>query len=193
MLNDGIKQCTIYYAVYRLDIREMNITLIGMAGVGKTFIGQELARTLNYEFIDVDERIEKKFNLKLQEIVDRFGEQRFLKIEEQAVLGLDYFDHSVISPGGSVVYSTPAMEYLRKNSFVIFLDASSESIKKRIDNESTRGIIGLKNRKLEDLFQERRPLYEEYAEVTITLLDKLNTNAVVKEILQKLPHSPMGH
>ena len=169
-----------------LDIREMNITLIGMAGVGKSFIGQELATVLHYGFIDIDELIEKQFNQTLQEIVDRFGEQQFLKIEEQAILDLGEIDHCVISPGGSAVYSVKAMEFLRKNSIVLFLDASFESIKNRVHNESTRGIIGLKKRKLRDLYLERRPLYQKYAEITIKLPDALDRDGVVKEILKEL-------
>jgi shikimate kinase len=161
---------------------------MGMTGVGKTSMGQELAKRLDFRFIDVDELIEKKFNLILQEIVDLYGDQSFIEIEEQAVLDLDPMDRSVISPGGSVIYSAKAMEFLSQNSIVIFLDASFESIKKRIHNQSSRGIIGLKGRKLLDLFEERRPLYQKYAERTIVLGDDLDRDAVVKEILQKLPN-----
>jgi len=168
----------------------MNITLIGMAGAGKSFIGQELAKILNYGFIDMDELIERKFNLKLQEMVDHFGEQRFLRIEEQAVLDLGYFDRCVISPGGSIIYSVKAMEYLKKNSMVIFLDVSFKSITQRIHNESTRGIIGLKNRKLKELYQERRPLYQKYAEITIIQPDDMDQDAVINKILQKVSHCP---
>ena len=164
----------------------MNITLIGMAGVGKSSIGQELARELNFGFVDVDERIEDQFHLKLQKIVDRLGEERFLKVEEQAVLDLGPIDRCVISPGGSIVYSGKAMGFLRMNSKVIFLDASFESIKKRIPDESTRGIIGLKGRKLKDLYRERAPLYRKYAEFTVTLADHLEKGTVVREILQIL-------
>ncbi len=66
------------------------------------------------------------------------------------------------------------------------MDASFESIEKRIPNESTRGIIGLKSRTLRDLYEERRPLYQKYAELTIVLPDDLDEDAVVREILQKL-------
>jgi shikimate kinase len=165
----------------------MNVTLIGMTGVGKTSMGQELAKRLDFRFIDVDALIENKFNLILQEIVDLYGDQSFIEIEERAVLGLDPLDRSVISPGGSVVYSEKAMEFLSQKSIVIFLDASFENIRKRIHNQSSRGIIGLKGRKLLDLFEERRPLYQKYAERTIVLRDDLDREAVVKEILQHLP------
>ena len=164
----------------------MNITLIGMAGVGKSSIGQEIAKQLGFEFIDVDERIENRYHLKLQEIVDQLGERRFLHVEEQAVLGLGSIDRCVVSPGGSVVYSERAMDFLKANSRVIFLDASFESIQRRIHNEATRGIIGLKHRNLRDLYRERRPLYQKHAGLTIVLPDEVDRDAVVKEILQKL-------
>ena len=165
----------------------MNITLIGMAGVGKSTIGQELAKALTFKFTDIDERIETKFKQTLQQIVDRFGEEQFIRIEEEAILDLGDCDRLVISPGGSVVYLEKAMDYLQKRSLILFLDASFESIRKRISNESTRGIIGLKNRKLVDLFRERRPLYQKYAAHTIRLPDEPDKDAIVREILQKIP------
>jgi shikimate kinase len=166
----------------------MNITLIGMTGAGKTSVGQELSKRLGFRFIDIDELIEKTFNRMLQEIVDQYGDPAFIEFEEQAVLSLAPVDRSVISPGGSVIYSAKAMEFLSQQSIVIFLDASFESIRKRIHNQSSRGIIGLKGRKLQDLFEERRPLYQNYADTTIALRDDLDTEAAVEEILQKLPH-----
>ena len=171
---------------WRLNIKAMNITLIGMAGVGKSSIGQEMARRLGFEFIDIDERIENRYHSKLQEIVNQLGEQRFLHVEEEAVLGLGPIERCVVSPGGSVVYSERAIEFLKANSRVIFLDASFESIQKRIPNETTRGIIGLKHRELRELYHERRPLYQKHAELTIALPDDLDRDTIVKEILQKL-------
>ena len=82
----------------------MNITLIGMAGVGKSVTGKELAKRLDYGFIDIDEIIEKKANLKLQQIIDDLGDDKFLAIEERTVLGLDKLENCIISPGGSVIY-----------------------------------------------------------------------------------------
>lgn len=163
----------------------MNITLIGMAGVGKSVIGKELAKKLLYRFIDIDELIEKKLNLKLQEIIDQWGEERFLKIEEQTILKLGKLDHSVISPGGSVIYSEEAMEFLKKNSVVVFLNAPLESIEKRIPDRSTRGIIGLKTKNLKGLFYERLSLYKKYADNTIEISEDFDIDTVVKEIFKK--------
>jgi len=78
----------------------MNITFIGMSGVGKSIIGKELAKRLNYKFLDIDELIEEKIGLKLQQIIDNSGEKRFLEIEKKTILGLGRLDNCVISPGG---------------------------------------------------------------------------------------------
>ncbi len=118
-----------------------NITLIGMAGAGKSVIGKRLAHVLHYEFIDIDEQIEKNFDLKLQGIVDRLGEQRFLEIEEQTILELGPLNHTVISPGGSAIYSKKAMAFLKDHSILIFLDAPFETIEKQISNLDSRGIV----------------------------------------------------
>ncbi|RLG14690.1 MAG: hypothetical protein DRN66_01430, partial [Candidatus Nanohalarchaeota archaeon] len=92
-------------------VKNMNITLIGMAGVGKSFIGKHLAERLNCTFVDIDEVIEKKTSLTLQQIIDTHGEEEFLKIEERAILRLNGFNNSIISPGGSIIYSKKAMDF----------------------------------------------------------------------------------
>ncbi len=164
----------------------MNITLIGMPGVGKTTLGKELAKKLNYDFIDVDDIIEKKAKLKLQQIITRFGDNEFLKIEEKCVLELGEPDNCIISTGGSIVYSAEAMKFLKKISVVIFLDDSLKNINNRISNRSTRGIIGLKKKGLEALFNERAPLYKKYADITVKMPEDFNINRVVKNIVDSI-------
>lgn len=163
------------------------VTLIGMAGVGKSVIGKELAKRLNYTFLDVDKIIEEKTKLKLQQIIDKFGEDKFLNIEEKTILELGKFDNCIISPGGSVVYSVEAMKFLKKNSVIIFLDLPLKSIKNQISNISTRGIVGLKKKGLEALFNERVILYKKYADITIKGSKDFDINDVVK-IIRKVVH-----
>lgn len=170
----------------------MNITLIGMPNAGKSIIGKELAKRLNYKFIDTDKIIEEKLNLKLQQIVAEFEEHGFLEIEEQTVLKLGKLDNCVISPGGSIVYSIKAMGFLKRNSVVVFLNASFESINKRISNQPMRRIIGLKRKGLKALFDERLPIYEKYADITIEMPEDLNIDAVIKEIIQKIDGKRWG-
>ena len=87
----------------------------GAPGVGKSTVGKEIAKRLNYNFLDVDELIEKKTGTKLQKIIDEQGDWEFLEIEKEVVLGLGQLDNHIISPGGSIVYVPESMEFLKKN------------------------------------------------------------------------------
>ena len=163
----------------------MNITLIGMSGVGKSRIGNLLSTKLNYSFIDIDRIIEMGNSKKLQEIVDCLGDEKFLKIEENAIMGIRKISNSVISPGGSSIYSERAMNFLKSTSKIVFLNASLEEIKRHIVDFSGRGIVGLKEKGLDRLFEERLPLYKRYADVTIDLKD-FNDEAIVHMIIENV-------
>ncbi|MCW4029568.1 MAG: shikimate kinase [Candidatus Bathyarchaeota archaeon] len=162
----------------------MNVSLIGMSGVGKSRIGLLLAEKLNYRFIDVDRVIEDVSGKKLQDLVDSLGDAKFLELEKTAVLNLGEVNETVISSGGSSIYSERAMAFLKGISVVVFLNASLEEIKRRTVDFSERGIVGLKQKGLEQLFLERLPLYRRYADVTIDV-DGLGDEAVVEMIIQK--------
>ena len=146
----------------------MNITLIGMPGAGKSTFGKIFAKRYRMNFIDVDKVIEKKIGMKLQEFIDKFGDKKFSEIEEKTILELGNVKNTVISPGGSAVYSPPAIEFLRKQSFIVFISRRFEYLNNRLKNRSIRGIIGLKNKTLKKLFYERDILYKKYADITIT-------------------------
>ena len=145
----------------------MNITLIGMSGVGKSRIGLLLAKKLNYNFIDIDRAIEKAAGKRLQELLDCLGDAKFLEVEEKAIMSIGKVDNSVISPGGSSIYSVKAMDFLKDISKVVFLNASLQEIRRRNVDFSGRGIVGLKEKGLNQLFEERLPLYKKYAWMTI--------------------------
>jgi len=124
--------------------------------------------------------------LKLQKIIDKVGNEEFLKIEEKSILEIGNIDDCIISPGGSVIYSKEAMKLLKKNSIVIFLNASLESIKKRVSDFSNRGIVGLKEKGLEMLFIERQSLNEKYADIIIQMPEKFDKDSIVKNIINKI-------
>lgn len=163
----------------------MNITLIGMSGVGKSRIGKLLSKKLNYSFVDIDRLIEKDNSKRLQEIVDCLGDERFLKLEENAIMSIGKISNSVICPGGSSIYSDKAMTFLKSISKIVFLNASLEHIKGHNLDFSKRGIVGLKEKGLERLFEERLPLYKKYADITIELND-FNDNLIAEAIIKNL-------
>jgi shikimate kinase len=163
----------------------MNVTLIGMSGVGKSRIGELLAEKLHYGFIDIDRVMEKNNGRKLQELVDCLGDDEFIETEENAILSIGKVDNTVISPGGSAIYSEKSMEFLKCASTVVFLNASLEEIKRRTTDFSQRGIVGLKEKGLENLFAERLPLYQKYADVTVNV-DCCSSKAVADMITEKI-------
>ena len=163
----------------------MNVTLIGMSGVGKTRIGQLLSKKLNYGFIDIDRIIEKAYGKSLKDVVDCLGDAKFLELEENAILSIGRVCDSVISPGGSSIYSQRAMGFLKGISVVVFLDASLEELKRRTVDFSGRGIVGLRVKGLEGLFEERLPFYRRYADVTVEV-EGLGDEVVVDRIIAKI-------
>lgn len=144
----------------------MIITLIGMPGAGKSAVGKALARELGYSFVDIDERIEGRAGMPLHEVLNSAGDLEFVRIEEQEVLDLRRVDNTVISPGGSIVYSEKAMKKLKAMSKVVFLSVSLDTIKKRIGN-APRGIVGLEEKGIERIYEEREKIYRKYADEVI--------------------------
>ncbi len=173
----------------RCKFKKTNITLIGMAGVGKSTIGNKLAKRLNCKFLDVDKIIEKKNKLKLQQVVDKFGDNKFLKIEEKAILSLNKLnkpDNYIISPGGSVIYSKKAMKFLKKISIIVFLKTSFKNIKRNLVYPEGRGIVGFKKKSLKTLFSEREILYKKNADVIIGIPEEFNIDVIIRNITKKI-------
>lgn len=162
----------------------MNVTLIGMPGSGKSTVGKLLAKKLGYNFIDTDSLIEEKVGKRLQEIIETEGEEKLLILEQKAVLGLTNTENSIIAPGGSIIFSPEAMRHLKALSRVLYIDTPIDEIRNRIKKDS-RGIIGAKNKTLEEIFLERRPLYEKYADLQIAGRQK-TPEQIAGEIFEKI-------
>ena len=144
-----------------------NITLIGMPGSGKSYIGKKLANRIGYTLIELDSLLEQEYNLPLQQILDKLGDETFLeKQANDAILYTKSRDGLIVSPGGSIVYTDYAMEHLNDVSKIIYLKTSLKTIKRRI-TETPRGIVGLKDNTLEYLYKERTLLYEKWALIII--------------------------
>jgi shikimate kinase len=162
----------------------MNVTLMGMPGSGKSFIGKKLADWLGYTLIDFDKILEKKYSLPLQRIVEKLGTQAFLDEEEEVVLSQVAGSNClVLSPGGSVIYRTKAMEHLKKISKIGYLKTSLDVIKSRIGN-TPRGIVDPDKINMEGLYLERVPQYEQWADFVIDGDEK--SEIVISSILEEI-------
>lgn len=145
-----------------------NIILIGMPGSGKSSVGVVLAKALGYRFVDADLLLQEQEGMLLQEILDSRGVEAFLDLEGQVLSHLRC-TRSVIAPGGSCVCRETAMEHLRSLGTVVYLQLSFSEMKQRIHNLETRGIALEQGQTLEDVYDFRRPLYEKYAHLTVSV------------------------
>ena len=161
-----------------------NISLIGMPGAGETVVGQALAAQLGWQCIDTDRLIEKDAGASLQQLLDDRGYLALRQLEEAQVLSLSTSE-SVISTGGSVVYSQAGMRRLMDISTVVFLDIDLATVKRRIQNIDQRGIASAQDQSLDMIFEELFPLHREYAQLSLPNAEGSAEQAVL-EILSKL-------
>ncbi len=138
-----------------------------MAGAGKSSIGKKLANYLKFELVDSDLLIEANQNKSLQEVLVENGIQEFKKIEEAAILSVE-FNQTILATGGSTIFSKKAMNHIKSNSSVIYLEVSFEDIMDRVPDFSNRGFIKRADQTMEYAFNERENIYREFADYIVT-------------------------
>ncbi len=143
-----------------------NVTLIGMPGVGKSTIGVVLAKKLGYAFVDSDLVIQDKYGKLLHEIIEEKGIEGFWNVENAVNASLNV-DRSIIATGGSAIYGESAMLHLKELGKVVYLKLSCDEIADRLGDLCERGVTLKPGQTLQDLYEERIPLYEKYADVTV--------------------------
>lgn len=142
-----------------------NIILIGMPGCGKTTIGKLIAEKLSMYFVDVDEYIEKLQSKKISEIF-KTGEENFRQLETKAIGEIVKNGNTVISTGGGVVKNSKNIEILHKAGIIVFIDRPIDKIAGDIDL-AVRPLLKNDLNNLHELFIERYPLYNRYADYVI--------------------------
>lgn len=143
-----------------------NIVLVGMPGAGKSTVGVVLAKKMGFKFVDSDLVIQDKYDKLLHELISEHGIDGFLEIENQVNASLDV-KKCVIATGGSAIYGKEAMEHLKEIGEVVYLKLPYEDIEERLGDLTARGVTLRENQTLKDLFEERTPLYEKYADLTV--------------------------
>ena len=144
--------------------RMNNIILIGMPGCGKSTVGVVLAKAGGYSFIDSDLVIQESEGMLLSEIIEQRGLEGFKETENRINSSIEA-DRSVIATGGSVIYGKQAMEHLRKIGAVVYIKLPYEEIEHRLGDLAKRGVAIRNGQTLRDLYDERKPLYESYADI----------------------------
>lgn len=142
-----------------------NLILIGMPTSGKSTVGIILAKAIGYDFVDLDLVMQKKTGKKLHQLMDKLGIDGFLSLEEETALSLDR-RRTVIAPGGSIIYGEKAMEHLRQLGTILYLEIDYDMLSERLHDARNRGVTLRDGQTMEDLYRERVPLYEKYADMT---------------------------
>jgi shikimate kinase len=172
----------------KLSPGKTSVALIGFMGAGKSSIGRALAKKLGKPFVDVDKCIEKKTGKSIARIFADSGEPAFRELERVITAGVARQAGQVIACCGGVVLNKSNTDVLRKNAVLVYLKASEEAVRKRVS--PARGkrplLANTKGAKpIEVLMAERRPLYEQAADITLDT-SKLGIEASACEIIARL-------
>jgi shikimate kinase len=157
------------------------ISLIGMPGAGKSTVGVILAKQLGLNFVDTDLVIQVQYGKTLQEILEEKDYLFLRELEEQVLLDCP-LEQSLVSTGGSAVYSEPAMRRLASAGPVVFIDVTLNEILNRVKNESQRGIARPPGFSLQQVFNERLPMYQRWANYTVPPTVQTSVEACADDI-----------
>lgn len=152
-------------------MKKDNIVLIGMPGSGKSTIGVVLAKKLGYDFVDSDLVIQGRYKKTLEQLIDEYGDAGFIKLENDVNESLDY-DNAVIATGGSAVYGSSAMKHLKEIGTVVYLRVSEMDLNERLGSLKERGVVSNGKTTVKEIFEDRKALYEKYADITVDLEGK---------------------
>lgn len=161
-----------------------NIILIGMPGCGKSTAGVVLAKFIGYDFVDTDLVIQEKTGKLLHQLIAELGSDGFKELEEEINCSINCF-HSIIAPGGSVIYGEKAMEHFKEIGTVVYLKLPYEEVENRLGNLASRGVVLKNGQTLRDLYDERVPYYEKYADITVEEYGK-NVESTIEVIARKM-------
>ena len=160
-------------------MKKDNIVLIGMPGSGRSTIGVVLAKRLGYDFVDSDLVIQGAYHKTLEQLIEENGDAGFIQIENDINKSLEY-TKTVIATGGSVVYGSEAMKHLKSIGTIVYLKVSEADLNERLGSLKERGVVSNGKTTVKEIFDDRRALYEKYAEITVNLEGKSLKDSVLE-------------
>ncbi len=163
------------------------IVLIGMMGSGKTSVGKELAKKLNLAFVDIDQEIEKKYQMNIPKIFQTRGEGFFRKAEENMSCKLINGKPCVVSIGGGGFLNKKIRGKIKIHAISIWINTELDKIYKRLNvSKNKRPLLNYKNLKksIKEIYDKRKPIYKK-ADYTIQIKSD-NKKMIVENIIKKL-------
>ncbi|MCZ6773857.1 MAG: shikimate kinase AroK [Proteobacteria bacterium] len=166
---------------------ESRIFLVGPMGAGKTTIGNQLARSLNLDFIDLDQELERRTGASVSLIFDIEGESGFREREKKLIDELTQRDRTVLATGGGAVLAADNRQRLSRRGFVVYLKTPLETLVERTRYDTSRPLLhsGDPAATLGEILQVREPLYAEVADLVVDS-GKLSVKQVLKMISEEL-------
>jgi len=166
---------------------EGSLILVGMMGAGKTTVGRLLARRLKRRFYDSDVEVERRCGVRISVIFDIEGEAGFRSREMQAIAELCALDNAVIATGGGAVLAAENRRAMTARGSVVYLHARPAQLWQRVRHDRNRPLLATPDpqKKLEELYAQRDPLYREVADLVVDT-GKQSVQALAKELLARL-------
>lgn len=138
-----------------------NIVLVGFMGTGKTTVGKLIAEKTGMPLIDMDSIIVERAGKSINDIFAKEGEAYFRQLERELAKELATTSGQIISTGGGIVLNPKNIADFEKTSLVVCLLADAKSVLDRVHHDASRPLLaGNKEKKIIDLLETRRPLYE---------------------------------
>ncbi|MEQ9625257.1 shikimate kinase [Coleofasciculus chthonoplastes] len=143
-------------------LKGINVYLIGMMGVGKTTVGQRLAKELGYRFVDTDVLIEQVAGETINQIFADRGEDEFRQLEAQVLSEVSAYTNLTVATGGGIVLKQMNWSYLHQG-LIVWLDAPVDLLIQRLQDDTTRPLLQTTDptAALQNLLDKRRHLYAE--------------------------------
>ncbi|MFA5878686.1 MAG: shikimate kinase [Candidatus Margulisiibacteriota bacterium] len=167
-----------------------NIILIGFMGSGKSTIAKELAKSLDWHWLDIDHLIEDKFQCNITDLFKTKGAHFFREQETQILKDLLKKTKTVISTGGGIILKPENHQYLKKLGTIIWLKVNPDTILQRLKNNKTRPLLETKNKEavINNLLKERIPLYQNITDLEIETDNKGVSEIVIEIINNQYPY-----
>ncbi len=164
-------------------MNKTNIELIGMPASGKSTAGVILATVLGMDFVDADLVIQKQTGKRLSQLIEELGVEGFVDLEDRINASIEA-ENTIISTGGSAVYGEREMKHFSEIGTVVYLEVPYEELEKRLSDIRGRGVVLREGQTLRDLYEERKPLYEKYADITVSEVGA-SVEQVVVEVAER--------
>ena len=169
-------------------IKRKNICIMGLMGSGKSVIGQDLSKYLNFKFYDTDREIELKTKKSINEIFKEYGELYFRNLEEKICIKLLNKNNCVISLGGGSITNKEIRKSIKQNSYSIYLQVKLNNLVSRLKSSKKRPLLNKVESKkeiLKKLYKDRQKFYEKADFIVNNNDDKFQVLKKIKSELNK--------